>query len=142
MDGVYHTISRYTVSCSEMEFYCSDVVFFTISMSSRPELARTPNTQGGADEPANFPRTAKKGQKFLAPNVSSLQVSCFHNRINIFFDKMTKGIPSIEFKHFCRLEASLDAKMELGTGPYDFADVSPMRAALLRRRNEGSIDIH
>lgn len=33
---------------------------------------------------------------------------------------MTAGIPNIELRHLYRLEASLDAKMEIGTGPYGF----------------------
>jgi hypothetical protein len=33
---------------------------------------------------------------------------------------MTVGIPNIELKHLYRLEATLDTKMDIGTGPYCF----------------------
>lgn len=33
---------------------------------------------------------------------------------------MTVGIPDIELKHLYRLEAILDNKIEIGTGPYGF----------------------
>ena len=33
---------------------------------------------------------------------------------------MTAGIPNIELRHLYRLEAKLDAKMDIGTGPYGF----------------------
>jgi len=33
---------------------------------------------------------------------------------------MTLGIPNIELKHLYRLDAKLDAKMEIGKGPYGF----------------------
>jgi len=33
---------------------------------------------------------------------------------------MTVGVPNVELKHLYRLEAALDPKMEIGTGPYGF----------------------
>jgi hypothetical protein len=39
---------------------------------------------------------------------------------------MTAGIPEIELKHLYRLEASLEPKMDIGTGPYGFRRCIPI----------------
>lgn len=62
-------------------------------MTSRPDLVRTPNSDGGAEEPAKFPRTLKEAAKYLGTKM--FPALCFGNRIQIPFDKMTRSIHNI-----------------------------------------------
>ena len=50
-----------------------------------------------------------------------------------FSSTMTVGIPNIELKHLYRLEATLDAKMEVSTGPYGFRRCVPTAGRTFER---------